>query len=83
MLKTYAVNLGKTKVMIFNTSMQWIRRSAPQLIYRGDPVEHVTSYVYLGITFRGPIFSMWGVADARLTQGYTALGSLERMCSQV
>ena len=28
-----SVNLGKTKVMVFNTTPQWVNRSAPTLIY--------------------------------------------------
>lgn len=46
-------------------------------------VEYVTSYVYLGVLFTSPVFSMRAAAEARLTQGYAALGGLERMCLQV
>ena len=62
------VNLGKTKVMVFNTSHAWLKsRSAPSFSYRGEVVDIVHSYVYLGFTFTGPGFSMVPTADAHLT----------------
>ena len=33
------VNLDKTKVMVFNTTSQWVRRSAPTFTYGGKIVE--------------------------------------------
>ena len=43
------VNLGKTKVMVFNTTTQWIRRSAPTFTYGQDTVGYTDAYTYLGI----------------------------------
>ncbi|MCO5581173.1 hypothetical protein L7F22_035051 [Adiantum nelumboides] len=46
-------------------------------------VEQVPSYVYLGVTFTGPRFSLKQAADARLDRGFAALGRLERQCAHV
>ena len=51
--------------------------------YGQENVEYDSSYVYLGVVFTRPMFSRRGVATTRLTRGYAALGSLERMCSHV
>ena len=50
-----SVNLGKTKVMVFNTTPQWIRRSAPTFSYGQETVEYTDAYTYLGVVFSGPI----------------------------
>lgn len=40
------MNLGKTKMMIFNTEAQWVvTKSAPQFSYGVEILEHLTSYV--------------------------------------
>lgn len=77
------VNLGKTKVMVFNTTQAWVTRAEHQFTLRGEVVECVRSYVYLGVTFKGPQFSMREAADARLTRGFAALGALERQCAHI
>ena len=46
-----SVNLGKTKVMVFNTTSQWIRRSAPTFTYGQEMVEYTEAYTYLGVGF--------------------------------
>ena len=78
-----SVNLGKTKVMVFNTTPQWVRRSAPPLTYGQGSVEYTDAYTYLGVVFSGPRFTLREAADTRLTRAYAALGGLERICSQV
>ena len=78
-----SVNLGKTKVMVFNTTSQWVRRSAPIFTYGHETVEYTDAYTYLGVVFSGPAFSLRRAAETRLTRAYAALGGLERMCSQV
>lgn len=78
-----SVNLGKTKVMVFNTTPQWVRRSAPKFAYGQDIVEYTDTYTYLGVVFAGPKFTLKKAADARLSRAYAALGGLERMCSQI
>ncbi|MCO5596759.1 hypothetical protein L7F22_050828 [Adiantum nelumboides] len=77
------VNLGKTKVMVFNTTQAWVTRAEHQFTFRGEMVEQVRSYVYLGVTFTGPRFSLKQAADARLDRGFAALGRLERQCAHV
>ncbi|KAI5080279.1 hypothetical protein GOP47_0005758 [Adiantum capillus-veneris] len=78
-----SVNLGKTKVMVFNTTPQWIRRSAPTFTYGQEKVEYTDAYTYLGVVFNGPAFSLRRAAETRLTRAHVALGKLERMCIQV
>ena len=73
-----SVNLGKTKVMVFNTTPQWVRRSAPKFAYGQDIVEYTDTYTYLGVVFAGPKFTLKKAVD---TRAYAALGGLERMCS--
>ena len=53
-----AVNLGKTKVMMFNTTHAWVTRAEHEFTFGGETVEYVRSYVYLGVTFTGPQFSL-------------------------
>ena len=77
------MNLGKTKTMVFNTTPQWVRRSAPKFTYGQDNVEYTDAYTYLGVVFAGPKFALKKAADNRLSRAYAALGGLERMCSQV
>ena len=74
------VNLGKTKVMVFNTTPQWVRRSAPTFCYGEESVEYTNAYTYLRTVFSGPVFSLRRAAETRLTRAYAALGRLERMC---
>ena len=78
-----SINLGKTKVMVFNTTPQWVNRSAPTLVYGQDTVEYTDAYTYLGVVFSGPRFALRKAAETRLSRAYAALGGLERMCSQV
>ncbi|MCO5560653.1 hypothetical protein L7F22_014270 [Adiantum nelumboides] len=77
-----SVNMGKTKIMVFNTTTQWVRRSTPKFTYGQDNVEYTDAYTYLGVVFTGPKFAMKKAADNRLSRAYAALGGLERMCSQ-
>ena len=78
-----SINLGKTKVMVFNTTPQWVKWSAPTFIYGHETVEYTETYTYLGVVFNGPTFSLRRAAQTRLTRAYAALGELERMCSQI
>ncbi|MCO5570021.1 hypothetical protein L7F22_023735 [Adiantum nelumboides] len=77
------VNLGKTKVMVFSTTQAWVTRAEHQFTFRGERVEQVRSYVYLGVIFTGPRFSPKQAAEARLDRGFAALGRLERQCAHV
>ena len=78
-----SVNLDKTKVMVFNTTSQWVRRSAPTFTYGRKIVELTDAYTYLGVVFNGPMLSFKSAAKTRLTRAGTALGRMEKMCSQI
>lgn len=77
------INLGKTKVMVFNTTAQWVKRSTPTLIYDQVTVEYTNAYTYVGVLFTRPRFTSRRATETRLSGAYAALGGLERMCSQV
>ena len=76
-----SVNLSKTKVMVFNTTPQWVRRSAPTFAYGQETIEYTDSYTYLGVVFSGPVFSLRKAAETRLTRAYAALGRMDGMYS--
>ena len=78
-----SVNLDKTKVMKFNTTSQWFRRSAQTFTYGEKIVEYTESYTYLGVVFNSPMLSFKSAANTRLTRAITALGRMEKMCSQI
>ena len=78
-----SVNLEKTKVMVFNTTPQWVRRSAPTFTYGENVVEYTNAYTSLGVVFNGPMHSFKSAAKTRLTRAITAMGKMEKMCSQV
>ena len=78
-----SVNLDKTKVMVFNTTSQWVRRSAPTFTYGGKIVQLTDAYTYLGVVFNGPMLSFKSAAKTRLTRAGTALARMEKMCSQI
>ena len=78
-----SVNLDKTKAMVFNTMPQWVRRSAPIVTYGENIVEYADTYTYLGVVFIGPRLSFKNAAKTRLTRAITAMGKMEKMCSQV
>ncbi|MCO5582853.1 hypothetical protein L7F22_036754 [Adiantum nelumboides] len=44
-------NLGKTKVMVFNTTPQCIKGSAPTFTYNHETMEYTNAYTYLGVVF--------------------------------
>ena len=52
-----SVNIDKTKVMVFNTTPQWVRRSAPTFTYGENVVEYTNAYTYLRVIFSGPMLS--------------------------
>ena len=78
-----SVNLDKTKVMIFNSTPQWVRQSAPIFTYGESVIEYTDNYTYLGVVFSGPALSFKDAAKTRLTRAITALGRMEKLCSQV
>ena len=64
-----SVSLGKTKVVVFNTTPQWVRRSAPKFAYGQDIVEYTDTYTYLGVVFTGPKFTLKKAADIQSVCG--------------
>lgn len=78
-----SVNLGKTKVMVFNTTPQWVRRSAPTFTYGQETMEYTNAYTYLGVVFSDPVFSLRRATETRLMIAHAALGRMERLYSQV
>ena len=78
-----SVNMSKTKVMIFNTSPQWVRRSAPIFTYAQEVVEYTDAYTYVGVIFSGPRLSLKRAMETRLTRAYATLGKLEKTCAQI
>lgn len=73
--------MEKIKVMDFNIP----KREASKVIltYRGERVEVISSYVYLGVLFSGPHFSLTPIVEARLVKGYAALTTLKNQCFQL
>ena len=69
-----SMNLGKTKVIMFNITAQWVRRSVFTFLHGQEIAEYVDSYTYLRVVFSGPAFSLRGAAETRLTRGYASLG---------
>jgi hypothetical protein len=53
-LRQLMVNLGKTKVLIFNASKSSL--TDLHFYYRGAEIEITTTYTYLGVQFTGPRF---------------------------
>ena len=49
--KDLSINVGKTRIMMFNTTQDWITRSQQQFLFGAQLVEYTTLYVYLGVTF--------------------------------
>ena len=78
-----SVNLGKTKVMVFNTTAQWVRRSTPAFMYGQETVEYTDAYTYLGVVFSGPVFSLRRATQTSLTRAYAMLrGCVRRFSSR-
>ena len=80
--KGLSINMDKTKVIVFNTTQAWVRRSEPEFLGE-EKVEYTPSYTYLGVTFTRPRFSLREAACAQLSRGYAALGALKRQCAHL
>jgi hypothetical protein len=72
------VNLGKTKVMIFNGSKKILFDH--HFFFRGEEIEITNMYTYLGVLFTGPHFSLWHALQHQVIKGYGSLALLERQC---
>jgi hypothetical protein len=71
------INLGKTKVMIFNESKKSVDL---HFLFRGEEIEITSAYTYLGVRFSGPRFNFQPALQPRITKGYGPLSLLERQC---
>lgn len=47
------MNVGKTRVMVFNTTQAWATRYEHQYNLGGEPIERVKSYLYLQVSISG------------------------------
>ena len=70
------VNLGKTRVMVFNC----LKTSHLHFIFQGQEIEITSSYLYLGVLFSGPRFSMRPAIQPRVNKGMGSLALLEKQC---
>jgi hypothetical protein len=77
-LRQLTINLGKTKVFIFNAS----KSSLPNLYfyYRGAEIDITTAYNYLGVQFTWPHFSLRQALQPWLSKGYGSLALIDRQC---
>lgn len=71
-----SVNLSKTWVMVFN----YLKTSHLHFYFQGHEIEISTSYVYLGVKFSGPHFSLRPAIQPRVCKGMCSLAMLERQC---
>ena len=71
------VNLGKTKVMIFNGVK---KTSDFCFLFKGEEVKITGTYTYLGVHFLRPRFSLRPALQPRINKGYGSLALLERQC---
>ena len=81
--KGLSISLDKTKVTVFNTTQAWVTRSKPDFFLGKGKRGIIKSYRYLGVTFRGPQFSLQEAACAPLCHGYVVLDALERNCAHL
>ena len=72
------VNLGKTKIMVFNTSQGTTCRE--RSIFDGPSAEVITSYTCLAVPFMNPIFTMRPAMQAHLRKGHATLAKLMYQC---
>jgi hypothetical protein len=70
------VNLGKTKVMIFNGSKKVLLDH--HFLFRKGEIQSTSTYTYLEIQFSGPHFSLQHVLQPHVNKGYASLAALER-----
>ena len=70
------VNLSKTRVMVFNC----LKTSHLHFFFQGKEVEITPSYMYLGVKFSGPHFSLRPAIHSRVSKGMGSLALLERQC---
>ena len=78
-----SMNLGKTKVIVFNTTPEWVKRSAPTFAFGQETMKYTNAYTYLGVVFSGLVLSLRKAIETILTRAYATMGRMERMYSHV
>jgi len=75
-LRQLTVNLGKTKVMIFNR----LNKSVDiHFFFRGEEIEITSAYTCLGVQFIGPRFSLLPTLQPQIVKVSGSLAILERL----
>ena len=62
--------------MVFNC----LKTSHLHFIFQGQEIEITSSYLYLGVFFSGPQFSMRPAIQPRVNKGMGSLALLEKKC---
>ncbi len=70
------VNLGKTRIMVFNC----LKTSHLHFMFQGQEIEITSSYTYLGVMFSGPQFNMRPAIQPKVNKGMGSLAFLEKQC---
>ena len=52
--KGLSINMGKTKVMVFNATQAWVARSEMEFFLGEKKVAYTQCYTYLGVTSTRP-----------------------------
>jgi hypothetical protein len=76
-LQQLTINLGKTKVMIFNGVK---KTSDLHFFFKREEIEITSTYTYLGVQFSSPRFSLRPALQPRINKGYGSLALLKRQC---
>jgi hypothetical protein len=69
-LRRLTINLGKTKVMIFNGVK---KTSNLHFLFRGEEIEITNTYTYLLVQFSGARFSLRPSLQPQINKGYGSL----------
>jgi hypothetical protein len=76
-LRQLTINLGKTKVMIFNELKKTMDL---HFFFRWEEIEITNTYTYLGVQFSRPRFILQSALQPWINKGYGSLSLLERQC---
>jgi hypothetical protein len=79
-LPQLTINLGKTKVMIFNASKSFF--SNRHFYFQEEEIEITRIYTYLGVQVVGPHFHMHWALHPWLSKGYSSLTSSRNCVSR-
>ena len=74
------VNLDETNRIVFNTTEEWVSRSKPECLLGEEKVPYIRSFIYVGVSFTQPYFSLQEAACVLFSCGNAALDDFERQC---